>query len=312
MSKPSFAAAGAEFARYLHARRTPRPGPWRGAGALASYPVDLRPFAPTIDRFPLSLRFQRAPGGLPVRKEAVEVAEAGIGYFQRPDSRSDALLMAEWLVINSVPGPGDRGVAWHTSAAEPRYGLHVLGWPSARAQGQAISALLRAHSLSGEERYLATARGAVEPMTVDVADGGVRRRLDGSLVFETYPVEAPVAGLAGWLYALVGLRELHAVTGDERAAALADESRGGLVELLPRYELAWWSRASLYEPSGRPDLARIAEHRLAALLLDELGRATADERIQATARRWRALDTPVAAARLAWAELAQTGRLKPR
>ena len=89
----------------------------------------------------------------------------------------------EVLLEDARPGPGGRGVAWYTDLLVPKFGL-TRPWPSAMGQGEAISVLLRAHKLTGEARYAEIAAAALEPMVVDVDDGGVARRLDGHLVLE--------------------------------------------------------------------------------------------------------------------------------
>jgi hypothetical protein len=285
---------------YAAASWMPRAGR-SGPGLLDWYPIDLRARASAIDRFPLSIKFRRAPGGMPLRRGVFRVTEAALGYWQlRLDgaaSDSQLLLMADWLVTHSAAGPDHRGWAWYSWEVYPRYGLGA-GWPSARAQGLAISALLRAYAVSGSERYLSGAAEAVAPMTVSVENGGLARRVEGRLVLETYPGDEPVAYLVGWLQALVGLRELVEATGDARARDLLAESAAGLVALLERYDRGSWSSASLYE-GGAGDPATLPEHRVATILLEGLAAIGLADGLRAAAERWRTMETPRAVARAA-------------
>jgi heparosan-N-sulfate-glucuronate 5-epimerase len=265
--------------------------------ALKGYYLDLRhkgrAAAAHADGFP-----RRASDGTPARW-AIPISQAALGYWdlrlEGEDTDDRFLALAQWLVDHGEPGAG--GLLWRADHAAPKYGLPA-GWPSALGQGQGISTLVRAHVLTGEERFLEAARAAFVPMTIDVDQAGVARRLDGHLVLEEYPSERPCAVLNGWVAALLGVHELWLATGDERAKATFDESRAGLLALLPRYDTGWWSRYSLY-PHGRPDLAKPNYQRLHPVVLDALALVRPDERLSAMARRFEAQVTPVALARIA-------------
>ena len=229
----------------------------------------------------------------------VPVTQAALGYWELRQEGHETerpfLMLADWLVDRAEKGPA--GLAWYSSRALPKYDLEP-GWPSAMAQSEAISVLLRAHELTGEHRYLETASAALEVMTVEVSEGGVLRRIDGHLVLEEYATRRPLAILNGWIFSLFGLHELALVTGDGRARDLFRTSREGLLALLPRYDVGWWSLYSLYD-HGRPDLAKAFYQRLHPVLLDGLHLVAPDERLFAYARRWEAQLTPLALARSA-------------
>jgi hypothetical protein len=184
----------------------------------------------------------------------------------------------------------------------PKYDL-APGWSSAMGQGEGISVLLRAHALTDDEGYLSMAIAAVEAMSVDVARGGVMRKLDGHTVLEEYPAERPAAVLNGWIFALLGVHELANVTGDPVVRRLFEQSAAGLISLLPRYDVGWWSRYSLYD-HGRPDLAKPFYQRLHAVLLDALNLVRPDRRLVDMARRWESQITPRALVRATQDKLA--------
>jgi hypothetical protein len=217
----------------------------------------------------------------------IPVAQAALGYWDlrlEDDPAGDGFLpLADWLLSTVEDTPA--GLAWLTPHPVPKYGL-AGNWPSAMGQGEAISVLLRAHDLSGDQRYLEVARGAFEPFLEDVADGGLAREWDGRLVLEEYPAREPVAVLNGWVFALFGVHEFATATGDERAAGLFARSSAALIELLPRYDAGWWSLYSLRPHHGRPDLAKPFYQRLHPVLLDGLALIAPDDQLTHYARRW--------------------------
>jgi hypothetical protein len=69
-----------------------------------------------------------------------------------------------------------------------------------------------------------------------------------------------------------------------------------LIDLLPRYDVGWWSRYSLYD-HGRPDLAKPFYQRLHPVMLEGLELITHDPSLGEFARRWRAQMTRFSTAR---------------
>jgi heparosan-N-sulfate-glucuronate 5-epimerase len=229
----------------------------------------------------------------------IPVAQAALGYWELllegHDVEGPFLALANWLVEHATPGAG--GLVWPCNVPVPKYGLSP-GWPSALAQSEGISVLLRAEALSGREHYGDVARDALAPLLTPVIAGGVARELDGQLVLEEYPAAAPGAVLNGWIIALLGVHELSTATGDDRARTLFARSLSSLMTLLPRYDIGWWSLYSLYD-HGRPDLAKPFYQRLHPVLLDALCLVRPDRRLAEMARRWEAQITSLGLLRVA-------------
>lgn len=127
------------------------------------------------------------------------------------------------------------------------------GWPSALAQGQVISLLVRVHAVTRERRYLDAARAAVGPLTRPIARGGLRTRFDGGLWLEEYPTRPRRSFvLNGFMFALVGLYDI--APRSPAAARLYREGRRTLVRALPRFDAG--GGCSLYaltpDPTGAP------------------------------------------------------------
>lgn len=237
-------------------------------------------------------------GGEPWRSPMM-VSQAALGFWERrlagEDTSERFLTLADWLVRY---GRRDAlGLQWIHEYAVPKYGL-TPGWRSGMTQGEGISVLLRAHQLTGADRYRDAALEAFTPFTRDVGAGGVVSTLQGQLVIEEYPATAPVAVLNGWIFGLLGLHELSLVDDRPVVAETVDRARSGLSALLPRYDVGWWSRYSLGQ-YARPDLAKPFYQRLHVVLLDALDLIAPDPRFETTARRWEQQITPGAMARIA-------------
>jgi len=216
----------------------------------------------------------------------IPVAQAALGFWELKleghDTDREFLRLTDWLVSHAAPAAA--GVEWRVDVAVPKYKLGP-GWPSAMGQGLAASALLRAHELTGRTEYLDTARDAFGPLTVPVARGGLQSEIDGELVLEEYPTAEPTAVLNGWIFSLLGIHELAMATGDEEVRRLVDRSASGVVALLPRFDVGWWSLYSLH-PHGRPDLAKPFYQRLHAVLLRALHLVRPAAALDGYARRW--------------------------
>jgi hypothetical protein len=256
-------------------------GPYVDPTGLGGYYCDLRHKATgTVDGLPVN-------GFGEPDCWVIPVAQAALGFWELKIEgepvEGEFLGLADWLVENAGPGAG--GAVWRTDFSVPKYGLEP-GWTTAMGQSQAISVLLRAHLLSGREEYAELAAEAVESLLLPVPEGGTQSTIDGIPVLEEYPTKAPEAVLNGWIFGLFGLHELALTIGDERAREQFDASAAGLVRLLPRYDIGWWSLYSLGD-HGRPDLAKPFYQRLHPELLEALALIHPAPELQEYANRWR-------------------------
>ena len=256
-------------------------GPYVDPAGLGGYYCDLRhKAANTVDGLPVNGFGEKDCWVIPV-------AQAALGFWDlhlegRP-VEGEFLGLADWLVENAEPGAG--GAVWRTDFSVAKYKLEP-GWTTAMGQSQSISVLLRAHLLSSRTEYAELATEAAESLFLPVSAGGTQRTIDGVPVLEEYPTEQPEAVLNGWIFALFGLHELALTTGEGRARELFDASAAGLVHLLPRYDVGWWSLYSLGD-YGRPDLAKPFYQRLHPVLLEALALIHPAPELEDYARRWR-------------------------
>jgi len=169
-------------------------------------------------------------------------------------------------------------------------------WASALAQGQAASVFVRAHVAGGAKRHAELARAAVAPLLERDPTSLVSRLPEGP-VLEECPTRPPSAILNGWIYAAWGLRDVALGLGSEEARVAYDAAIAGIRAALPRYDVGWWSRYSLY-PHRLPDLAKVFYHRLHVAQLDVLESVAGDGAFGSVAKRWRSYDTRWHRARL--------------
>ena len=111
--------------------------------------------------------------------------------------------------------------------------------------------MLRAWKMTGDEKYLRSARLAVSQFMTPIEDGGYLATFgpESCTYFEEYP-HSPSAVMNGFLATAFGLFELNELAPDEPSQVLFDLSIESLKKMLPHYTLDWWT---LYDLRGQPD-----------------------------------------------------------
>jgi heparosan-N-sulfate-glucuronate 5-epimerase len=193
---------------------------------------------------------------------------------------------ANWLVENLKPNKHGIPVWTHNFDWEYVERL-VAPWHSGLAQGQGISALLRAHQATANDKYLDAAVMAFEAFQTDVEHGGViYTDPEENPWIEEYIVSTPTHILNGFIWALWGVHDLYLATNDDRAKSLWDKCLKTLVVDLESFDQGWWS---LYDQSGSRSLPMIASnfyHRLHIVQLEVMAQLTSDTAFADLARKW--------------------------
>lgn len=191
----------------------------------------------------------------------ISIGLASLYDFQKylveptPALRKRFLANARWLVDNQASN--GQWLASH----KKKFGSYRLDppWASALSQGLAMSVLVRAHYLTDDERFLESALLGLQPLQVNVSDGGLRNDVNGHSYYEEYPIpgHSPFV-LNGMLYCLFGLHELAAATGKALPARMFTSGVEALKTLLPEYDAGIWSRYSLVDESTLRNHYRLA------------------------------------------------------
>jgi len=124
------------------------------------------------------------------------------------------------------------------------YPSHPYG---AMAQGEGASLLLRAYSETKDEKYLISARKALDFMLKPIQEGGTTEYSDQGLVLMEYTHRPTV--LNGWIFAWWGLYDYMQTTGEHGKYYEAMEaSCKALITSLPAFSTWYWSN---YDLGGR-------------------------------------------------------------
>jgi heparosan-N-sulfate-glucuronate 5-epimerase len=232
-------------------------------------------------------------GALGPQYNPIAIAQYGLGNYNcfcesgDQSRREKFLRVAEWLLANLEPNPAGLWVWNHHFDWEYRTRL-IAPWYSALAQGQGISVLVRAHAVTGEDRFLEAARRALGPFLHAISSGGVAYQDEaGRTWFEEYVVSPPTHILNGFIWGSWGLHDLALATGDETARHLFAEAVQTIRDNLHRYDTGFWS---LYELSGTrlPMIASSFYHQLHIVQLQVMHLLTGDALFEQYARRWKA------------------------
>jgi len=230
-------------------------------------------------------------GDLGRQYNPIAIAQYALGNYNvhaqtgRSEARDRFLRAANWLAAHLEKNQHAVRVWQHHFDWEYWQPLRAP-WYSALAQGQGVSALVRAHHLAGDAAYLRAATQAFEAFARDLDAGGVRHVDDrGRWWLEEYVVWPPTHILNGFLWSLWGVRDFQLATRDGYAAELYERCLATVEACLPRYDLGYWSRYDL-SPTAIPMIASPFYHRLHIVQLQITHRLTARPGLLEYAERW--------------------------
>jgi hypothetical protein len=217
------------------------------------------------------------------------VAQYALGLFQRwreGDAASGDRFadMARWLIANQQLG-GSRDGEWLYLFDLDAYGVRSP-WPSALAQGQAVSVLLRADKFLNLPEARAAAERGRAAMLRPIQSGGLTRTISEGLILEEVVADRMTAILDGMIFSLFGLLDYAYVAGDADVTRNTYQYVDTIERLLPRYDLGYWSKADLYQETP-PMLASAFYHGLHVHQLQVLAKVTGRPVFAEYAERWR-------------------------
>ena len=231
--------------------------------------------------------------GIPINKTYIDVegekyiyfpitiGQMGLAVFHtwlksgKEDDKQRFLNYPRWFETNAEESY-KFGARWLTKVALPQY--HNPGpWQSAFAQARAINILLRGYQITGNEDWADLAKLALQPFGIPVNEGGVTSMLKQAPFYEEYTAELPTMVLNGMIFALFGIYDFVRVfPRDKTAGRLFDKGIQTVADILPVYDLGYWSRYNLCQAEWYPEIdpATIQYQRLHIAQLKVLYRIT--------------------------------------
>jgi len=284
------------FKKFLHDLNTPRPR-YKIAENITSQQLGYYYFMFEEDRIAAGkdqkLLSHFDENGIPVNATYIDVegddfvyfpitiGQMGIAVFHtwlksgKETDKQRFLNYPRWFETNAEESY-KFGARWLTKVALPQY--HNPGpWQSAFAQARAINILLRGYQLTGNEDWADLAKLALQPFSIPVKDGGVTSMLNQVLFYEEYTAELPTMVLNGMIFALFGIYDyVRVFPQDKTACRLFDTGIQTVADILPVYDLGYWSRYNLCQAEWYPDIdpATIQYQRLHIAQLKVLYRIT--------------------------------------
>jgi heparosan-N-sulfate-glucuronate 5-epimerase len=180
------------------------------------------------------------------------------------------ILCTNWLQDHAEEEIGGRFTVWY-------YTFPLLAqrksppWISGMLQGQALSLLLRAYQRTGSTEIALLSQQAARAFLYDLDDGGVlSKTLNGNSFIEEYAFLPASHVLNGCLYAMIGLHDYLTTFPDQTLENILKDTVRGVEEVLPDFDLGWWSKYSL---GLRWNMATYYYHNVHIQLLNYLGTA---------------------------------------
>ena len=196
------------------------------------------------------------------------------------------LKQANWLVTNIRMVNGEVGLWEYNFDFEYHKGLKAP-WRSALAQGQGISVLVRAYSLTKTRIYLDTAAKAFRAFEREITEpGGVSYKdKDGNIWFEELIFNPPTHVLNGFIWAMWGVYDFFLATKNIRALQLFNAAVRTLEDNLHRYDTGNWSLYHLLSTKMKM-IASPYYQRLHIIQLNAMHQLTQKEIFKQYAEKW--------------------------
>ncbi|EQB38980.1 MULTISPECIES: D-glucuronyl C5-epimerase family protein [Virgibacillus] len=213
-------------------------------------------------------------------------------YLKNKDEQSKQkfLSVAAWFLQNQN---SQGGWAYQFDHAYYPSRLEKLKapWYSSIGLGMAMSVLARASYLTKNTTYQNKALQATSIFQTSSNDHGILAKFEGKYSFyEECPTNPPSYILNGFMFALIGLYDLHKQTGNRQAGMLYEDGVRTLKRMLPLYDLGNRTAYDLTHyttDGGYPNIASWGYHVTHIHLLAALNSVKKDPKMSETLQRWK-------------------------
>src|SRR5262249_12972010 len=231
------------------------------------------------------------------RRDPIDVCHLAIDRFHVFLEHADAAARDDFIAITRRLFVTGRSVELdgricfvipHVDQVEG-YARHHTPWVNAMVQGWVGALFMRAHQLTGDERFVEAAVRAVSVCFVPVARGGMRDlEANGRGFYEKYAFPGPARHvLKGFMSALLGIWDGARATGDRDAQSAFEEGVASLDDVvLATYDNGY---TTLYDqrPDRRATPSSVLYTWVHARQLAALARIARQPRLLSWAVRWR-------------------------
>jgi heparosan-N-sulfate-glucuronate 5-epimerase len=209
--------------------------------------------------------------GIPINKTYIDVTDKDYVYFpisigqmglsifhtylrsKSDDDKARFMNFVDWFFENAELSD-NLGARWMTDVSLPAY-KNPGPWQSAFSQSRGISILLRGYQLTGDIKYAEMAEKALKPFTIDVKDGGVTQFTQWGPFYEEYTSVVPTLVLNGMIFSICGIYDFVRVFPDNvLARELYENGIQTIINILPDYDLGFWSRYNLCNADWYPKI----------------------------------------------------------
>jgi len=225
--------------------------------------------------------------GIPINKTYIDVKDKDYVYFPisigqlgiavyhtylkttSTEDKTRFLKFVDWYYDHAAISNG-LGARWMTEVPLPQY-KNPGPWQSAFTQSRAISILLRGYQLTNDTKYCDLAEKALISFTLPVINGGVTSFTPHGPFYEEYTASIPTLVLNGMIFSLFGIMDFTRVFPENKLARkIYDDGISTLINILPEFDLGFWSRYNLCTAEWYPqiDPATVGYQRLHISQLD--------------------------------------------
>ena len=225
----------------------------------------------------------------------ISIGQYGLAIWHRylqtgeDKDKNRFLKIADWFHQNRIDDQR-LGSYWLTDVDKPAYHIKAP-WRSAFSQARAINILLRAYQLTGKPEYQKVSEKSLLLFQHSVQEGGITTFLPEGPFYEEYPSsEIPVLVLNGMIFSLCGIYDyLRVFPEHSLASEIYEKGLSTLQNILPRYDMGYWSRYSLCEADFHPEIdpATIGYHHLHIIQLDLMHRLSGKKMFLEYSDRWK-------------------------
>jgi heparosan-N-sulfate-glucuronate 5-epimerase len=218
-------------------------------------------------------------GHLGIHINPLHVATEVVSHAENRTNSSEmemALNNAVWLVENAVP-------FGNSNHSNNNYSLLVYNFPSpaykveppwisAMAQARAVWAMAKVYNITNENKYLDAAKKFLNPLYIDVKNGGVTyKTADNGWWYEEYVfsnnngTELKPRVLNGMIAIMQDLYRYYEATKDEKAKFLFDKGMIALKNYIHQYDINVSTLQDFYENSNNSQALALLDKGIVAL-----------------------------------------------